>query len=268
MSQENIEVVRAVYYAWNAGDMDAVRELHDPAVVQRAPEGWPEPGPFVGREAVMRQFERLRETWDNDILEPIGEFIDAADRVVVRYRWSGTGRGPAWNPELTGIFTLRQGKVVYEEFFWDHAEALEAVGLSETVMPQDNLELVRKAQEAFNRRDLGTLAKLTHDELEFVSVLTAVDAGGGSHHGKEAWESYFARMDDSWEDWHIEDFRAFDAGDNRVASVFRLVGTGKSSGARVDRAIGLAYQLRDGKLWRMRSYLDPNEALEAVGLSK
>jgi ketosteroid isomerase-like protein len=131
MSQENIEVVRAVYDAWNADDMDAVRELHDPAVVQRAPEGWPEPGPFVGREAVMRQFERLRETWDDDILEPIGDFIDVADRVVVRYRWSGTGRGPAWNPELTGIFTLRQGKVVYEEFFWDHAEAFETVGLSE-----------------------------------------------------------------------------------------------------------------------------------------
>jgi ketosteroid isomerase-like protein len=135
-------------------------------------------------------------------------------------------------------------------------------------MSQENVELVQRAQEAFNRRDFETLAKLTHDELEFVSVLTAVDAGGGTYRGMEAWESYFARMDDSWEDWHIEDFRAFDAGDNRVAAVFRLVGTGKSSGARVDRAIGVAYQLRDGKLWRMRSYLDPSEALEAVGLSE
>jgi hypothetical protein len=77
MSQENIEVVRAFFEAWNAGNMDALRELHDPDLMGRPPEGWPEPGPFVGREAVMRQFEQLRETWDADALELISDFIDA-----------------------------------------------------------------------------------------------------------------------------------------------------------------------------------------------
>ena len=33
--------------------------------------------------------------------------------------------------ELTIVFTMRKGKIVVQEFFWDHAEALEAVGLSE-----------------------------------------------------------------------------------------------------------------------------------------
>jgi ketosteroid isomerase-like protein len=75
-------------------------------------------------------------------------------------------------------------------------------------------------------------------------------------------------MDDTWEDWQVEDFRVFDAGDDRVAAVFRLVGTGKSSGARVERAVGLAYWLRDGKIWRMQSFPDPGEALAAVGLSE
>jgi hypothetical protein len=57
----------------------------------RTPEGWPEPGPYVGREAVMREFEQLQETWDT--------------------------------------YTLRKGRSFYQEFFWDHGEALEAVGL-------------------------------------------------------------------------------------------------------------------------------------------
>ena len=82
MSQENVEIVRASFEAWNAGDMDALRELYDPDVIVRTPEGWPEPGPYVGREAVMRQFEQLRETWDADALEPISDFIDAGDRVA------------------------------------------------------------------------------------------------------------------------------------------------------------------------------------------
>ena len=63
MSQENVEVAKASFEAWNAGDMDALRELYHPDVIARPPEDWPEPGPFVGREAVMRQWEQLRETW-------------------------------------------------------------------------------------------------------------------------------------------------------------------------------------------------------------
>ena len=33
--------------------------------------------------------------------------------------------------ESTAAYTVRKGKIVLLEFFWDHAEALEAVGLSE-----------------------------------------------------------------------------------------------------------------------------------------
>jgi ketosteroid isomerase-like protein len=131
MSQENVEIVRAVIETWNTGDMKAFRELHDPDVILRAPEGWPEPGPFVGHEAVMRQFEQLRATWDADALEVTSDYIHAADRVAVRLIWRGAGYGPDLNMELTGVYTVRKGRVVYQEFFWDHAEALEALGLTE-----------------------------------------------------------------------------------------------------------------------------------------
>src|SRR6188472_3135077 len=103
MSQENVEVVRAGFEAWNAGDMDALRELYDPDVIWRPPQDWPEPGPYVGREAVMRQFEQLRETFDADAFELIGDFIDGGDRVAVRLIWRGAGRGPGSNIELTTV---------------------------------------------------------------------------------------------------------------------------------------------------------------------
>ena len=131
MSQENVEVVRASFEAWNAGDMDAFRELHHPDAILRMAEGWPEPGPYVGRESVMRQWEEQREAFDADAIEPISDFIEAADRVVVRVIWHGAGHGPEANVELTGVYTVREGRIVFFEFFWDHAEALEAVGLSE-----------------------------------------------------------------------------------------------------------------------------------------
>ena len=79
----------------------------------------------------MRRFEQLRETWDTDALEPIGDFIDAGDRVAVRCIWRGAGHGPETNMELTGVYTVRKGRILAIELFWDHAEALEALGLSE-----------------------------------------------------------------------------------------------------------------------------------------
>ena len=131
MSQENVEIIKAFFDSWNAADMDAVREFYDPDVIVRTVEDWPEPGPYVGREAVMRFHEQLRETWDADTGVLIGDFIDAGDRVAVRYIWRGAGHGPDMNMELTLVFTMRKGRIFYQEFLWDHAEALEAVGLSE-----------------------------------------------------------------------------------------------------------------------------------------
>jgi uncharacterized protein len=131
MSQENVEVAKAAMEAWNAGDMHSLRELYDPDAIVRYPEGWPEPGPFVGRDAVMRQFEQTRETWDADVLETIGDFIDAADRVVVRMVWRGVGHGPEAKVEATCVLTVRKGRIFGVEFFWDHAEAFETLGLSE-----------------------------------------------------------------------------------------------------------------------------------------
>jgi ketosteroid isomerase-like protein len=115
--------------AWNAGDMEGIDRLQHPSVVVRAPEGWPEPGPFVGGVAVMRQWEQMREVWDADRLEPIGDFVSFGDRVLGTFIWRGAGHGPDIDLHLTGVWTIREGKLLYAEFFRDHDEALKAVGL-------------------------------------------------------------------------------------------------------------------------------------------
>jgi ketosteroid isomerase-like protein len=129
MSQANVEIVRAAFEAWNAEELETLRGLVDPEVVMRMPEGWPEPGPFLGREAVLGEWEQLRGAWDGDTLEPVGEFIDAGDRVVVTFIWRGTGHGPEANMKATGVYTLRESRISVFDLFWDRAEALESAGL-------------------------------------------------------------------------------------------------------------------------------------------
>ena len=131
MSRENLETVRRGYEAYNSGDLAAVVEQWDPHVVMYHLEGWPEPGPSVGPEAVLREIKQLREAWpEGDTIEPV-ELIEVGNHVVVREVWHGYGGGPEAVMEFTAIMTFRKGKVITVQRFWDHAEALEAVGLRE-----------------------------------------------------------------------------------------------------------------------------------------
>ena len=132
MSRENVEIVRRVFVALNAGDMDAVREYYDPdAGFGRELEGWPETGPVVGRDAVMRQWERVREPFGDAATLELVSIIDAGDRVVSRQIMHGVVRGPAVHAEFTTVSTFRNGRAIFIDYFWDYAEALKALGLEE-----------------------------------------------------------------------------------------------------------------------------------------
>jgi ketosteroid isomerase-like protein len=135
-------------------------------------------------------------------------------------------------------------------------------------MSRANVEIVETAIEAFNRRDISALVDLSQEDLEIVSALAAANLGVATFRGTEGWTGYFAAMDETWEEWRIEDFEVIDAGDDRVACLCRLAGRGKHSGVPVERAVGITFETRQARLWRIRSYLDPADALEAVGLSE
>jgi ketosteroid isomerase-like protein len=111
--------------------MDVFREWLDLEVIVQTVGNWPEPGPYVGREAVMAFYRSLRDAFDETRLRETSEALHLADRVVVRLAMDTVGHGPAGAMEATLVFSVRNGKVRHVEFFWDHQEALKAAGLSE-----------------------------------------------------------------------------------------------------------------------------------------
>jgi len=126
---QNVEVVRSAMTAWNAGNMEQVRALLDPAIVLRPPPGWPEPGPYVGVDAAMREWEQLREVWKAEAVEPISKPETVGDHVLVRARWHTAGTGAKATMEMTIVYKLRDGRIVLNEHFWDHVAAVNAVRL-------------------------------------------------------------------------------------------------------------------------------------------
>ena len=103
----------------------------DGVFLSRSGEGWPEPGPFLGREAVLREVDQLRETWDADALRVTGDFIDVGDRG----READVARSGARTAGRYGLqrrlhAAARQGHR-HRPVFGEHEQALKAVGLEE-----------------------------------------------------------------------------------------------------------------------------------------
>jgi ketosteroid isomerase-like protein len=133
-------------------------------------------------------------------------------------------------------------------------------------MSQANVEIAKRANDAFNRCDVDAFMECVTSDIEFTAAMSGTVAGG-SLRGREGIEALFADIRDTWEEHRmvIEEIR--DVGE-RVLGLGRLEGPGKASGVSVDVPFALISDLRDGKMWRSRADLDHGEALREAGLSE
>ena len=124
MSQENVEVVRSFVVL----DLDEAMTLVDPAIVWNPA---PQPG-AQGRDATRASIERWEADWE-EYEEVPEDFVATDDRVLVTVRFRGRGRrsGVEVNTRMYELFTLRDGLITRMDEYLEHAEALEAAGLSE-----------------------------------------------------------------------------------------------------------------------------------------
>jgi ketosteroid isomerase-like protein len=130
-------------------------------------------------------------------------------------------------------------------------------------MSQANVEVVERALAAFSSADAPTFAALTTADFEWATGLGAVE--GEVFHGHEGVDTYFARLASAWESFAFEAHEYADLGDV-VLVLGRLRGHSRSGGVPVDSPVGAVWDLRDGKIWRLRAYLDHDVARRTAGL--
>jgi ketosteroid isomerase-like protein len=131
-------------------------------------------------------------------------------------------------------------------------------------MSEENVEVAAQAISAFNRSDVDAFAALTTRDFAWSPSMVAIE--GETFLGREGIETYFGRLDEAWEKFHIHRDRFRDSAD-LVVMLGRLDGRGKSSGVPVDSSLGMVFDFRDGAISRIRGFLDHTDALEAAGLS-
>jgi hypothetical protein len=79
-------LLRRSVEAWNADDFDQLACIwqNDGTIV--SPEGWPEPGTFQGWDALVAQWRRLKDSWDEEHVELISTET-AGKRVFASVPW-------------------------------------------------------------------------------------------------------------------------------------------------------------------------------------
>ncbi|MEA2207606.1 MAG: uncharacterized protein QOF54_83 [Solirubrobacteraceae bacterium] len=133
MSEENVEIVREALEAFNSGELAQILALTHPRFVAEVPpEISAEPDVYRGEDGIRRYLSSFQ-----DVMEDIGfeaeRFWDAGDSIVVALRLTARGRETAIAVEqrTTGVWTVRDGKIIGIRAYATSAEALEAVGLAE-----------------------------------------------------------------------------------------------------------------------------------------
>lgn len=105
----NVELVRAGFEAFNAGNADACMALAAPDLIMNLAEL---PEPSQGREAWRQGFEMMKHAFP-DLQGHIEDIVAAGDKVAVRLRFRGTHSG-----EFLGIpATGRAIEYVSHEFY-------------------------------------------------------------------------------------------------------------------------------------------------------
>jgi len=132
-------------------------------------------------------------------------------------------------------------------------------------MSQENVELARRAYDAFSRADFEAFAALLHPEVEFESLVLEVEAK--TYRGLDGAREYFQTIRDVFPDWTVEITQVQDFGDKLVIES-RTSGTGQGGGVRAEQRFWQAGAVRDGQIVWWKFVRTEAEALEAVGLSE
>jgi len=125
--------------------------------------------------------------------------------------------------------------------------------------------VIRRAFDAFERRDADELGELFDDESEFRSVFLD-GAEGASYRGRAGVDRYLADIGDAFGEWEVRELRLFDAEDGRVVALYRVIGAGRGSGVPIDLPMAIVWTLQGEKVRTGIVYLDQAEALRAAGI--
>ena len=134
MSQENVEIVRNAFAAFDRGDIEGVLRVCDEDIVITQPPELPGiSSEQHGHRGVLEAFAIWPEQWDDYRIEILRMAAAPGGKVFVTTRTRGRGKqsGVEVDMEFSFVFTIRDAKISEWRLFVEEEQALEAAGLPE-----------------------------------------------------------------------------------------------------------------------------------------
>src|SRR6476646_7164056 len=133
MSQENVELVREAYDAYNRDGITGILRYLDPEVEWRNAAESPDAGVFIGHEGVVEWQGMVDAGFADMYFEPerIDQLPQGQVLVSVRFRFRAQTSDVQVEVPFVHLMTWRDGKVTKFAMFNGKAEALKAAGLEE-----------------------------------------------------------------------------------------------------------------------------------------
>lgn len=129
-------------------------------------------------------------------------------------------------------------------------------------MSQQNLETVTRAIAAINAREIDAYLACCTENVQ----LLIAEAVGAEYLGADGIRRFFTDIEDAGPDFRIDVQRVQAVDDSHALAFLRVSSTGRASGIVTSAESGNVYEFVDGKISRIRIFLDRDEALKAVGL--
>jgi ketosteroid isomerase-like protein len=127
-------------------------------------------------------------------------------------------------------------------------------------------EILRRNLELFNKRDADAMIALQHPEIEFVPITAAME--GRVYNGPEDTREFVRSLELDWELFEALPEEFYERGDRALAlGTWRARGRGSRLELLTERG-GWFAQIRDGLIYRWRTYTSREEAIAAFGVSE
>jgi ketosteroid isomerase-like protein len=133
-------------------------------------------------------------------------------------------------------------------------------------MAQENVEISRKAMEAFNRRDREAWLALQDPETEFRADPEWPESA--TVQGREEVWDFIVKLVDAWEPADFEMAEVIHSGDDKLVARYTCPVVGRVSGIEDLLDYSAVSTFRGGKVLRLEWFASRAMALEAAGLNE
>ena len=124
-----VQLVHEAFDCFDTGDWDRLRPLIADNNVMTPLESWPDPGPYIGAETSIREYQRLFELF-HGIDVSVSNIVSHESWVIAHYR--GVIEGEGVDPQemqFTGVHRFENDLFVESHYRLDRDGALAAAGL-------------------------------------------------------------------------------------------------------------------------------------------